>query len=89
MPDVAHELVGESGFPVDGRARDRLLQEKGVSNTVFKVSPPHSGCSAEVSWRPCFHDAARRRVLRGFRLHIASVAGDFDEGDSAFLVRGA
>ena len=49
MPDVARELVGESGFPFDGRTPDRLLQAKGVSNTVFKVSPPHSGCSAEVA----------------------------------------
>ena len=49
-PDVAHELVGEERIltlehtlriltPFDGRAPNRLLQARGVSNTVFTVSP--------------------------------------------------
>ena len=49
-PDAAHELVGAERIltlahtlgiltPFDGRAPNRLLQAKGVSNTVFTVSP--------------------------------------------------
>jgi hypothetical protein len=49
-PDVAHQLVGGERIltlahslriltPFDGRAPNRLLQARGVSNTVFTVSP--------------------------------------------------